>query len=179
MLWLMEVLHVVRVSIYALYSDDGILSLFLVIVAEKKRLYLRWLNGCYADLPEKLCSNPIIVMKKIILIVASVVLFVGAAFASSSFKTMNNFDNKTTVVVEVDSVGSDHLVQDVVFHNDGKAYECKELKTTQVNDVLTITAGFKKFKMFKNCYLTFMLNGRIQKVCVLPVEPCDCHCKRI
>ena len=48
------------------------------------------------------------------------------ATASSVFKSLDNFNDKTTVIVEVDSVSSTPVLQDVVFHNAGKAYECKE-----------------------------------------------------
>ncbi len=86
------------------------------------------------------------------------------ANAKSEFKSLDNFSDKTTVIVEVDSISTMPHLQDVVFHNSGKAYECKELKTVLDGDKLTISAGFKKFKTFENCYLTFMLNGQMQKV---------------
>lgn len=90
------------------------------------------------------------------------------ATAPSVFKSLDNFNDKTAVIVEVDSVSSTPVLQDVVFHNAGKAYECKELKTTLVRSKFTIAAGFKKFKTFENCYLTFMLNGQMQKVGIIP-----------
>ena len=88
------------------------------------------------------------------------------AFASPTFKSLDNYSNKTTVIVEVDSISPNHLLQDVVFHNNGKAYECKELKTTLYEGKLTISASFKHLKKFENCYLSFMLNGQLQKVAV-------------
>ncbi len=90
------------------------------------------------------------------------------ATASSVLKSLDNFNDKTTVIVEVDSISSTPVLQDVVFHNAGKAYECKELNTTLVSGKFTISAGFKKFKSFENCYLTFMLNGQMQKVRIIP-----------
>lgn len=86
------------------------------------------------------------------------------ATAAPVFKSLDNFSNKTTVIVEVDSVPTMPHLQDVVFHNSGKAFECKELKTTLTGEKLTISASFKKFNTFENCYLTFMLNGQMQKV---------------
>ncbi len=91
------------------------------------------------------------------------------AFASPTFKSIDNYSNKTTVIVEVDSIFSNHLIQDVVFHNCGKTYECKELKTALNGGKLTISASFKKFKTFENCYMTFMLNGQMHKVKVFGV----------
>ncbi len=90
------------------------------------------------------------------------------AFAAPSFKSLDNYSDKTTVIVEMDSISSNHILQDVVFHNAGKAYECKELKTTLIGEKLTISASFKKFKTFENCYVTFMLNGQMQKVYIIP-----------
>ena len=90
--------------------------------------------------------------------------FIIIANAKSVFKSLDNFSDNTTVIVEVDSVSTMPHLQDVVFHNSGKAYECKELKTTLADDKLTISAGFKEFKTFENCYLTFMLNGQMRTV---------------
>lgn len=87
--------------------------------------------------------------------------------AAPVFKSLDNFSHQTTVIVEVDSVSTMPYLQDVVFHNSGKAYECKELKTTLTGEKLTISAGFKKFKTFENCYLTSMLNGQMQKVKII------------
>lgn len=95
------------------------------------------------------------------------IAIIGMANASSVFKSLDNFNNKTTVIVEVDSVSSTPILQDVVFHNADKAYECKELKTTLVSGKFTISAKFKKFKTFENCYLTFMLNGQMHKVRII------------
>lgn len=88
--------------------------------------------------------------------------------AKSVFKSLDNFSDKTTVIVEADSVSTMPHLQDVVFHNSGKAYECKEMKTTLAGDKLTISVDFKKFKTFEKCYLTFMLNGQMQKVRIIP-----------
>ncbi|NPD91107.1 hypothetical protein [Xylanibacter muris] len=102
-----------------------------------------------------------------------------STWASSKFKSLNNFKNKTTVIVEVNSVNSKHILEDVVFHNNGTAYKCKELKTTHTGRTLTISAGFKKFKTFNNCYLTFMLNGKLQKVQVISDTHCNnTHCNK-
>lgn len=59
------------------------------------------------------------------------------ANATVVFKSLDNFSNKTTVIVEVDSVPTMPHLQDVVFHNSGKAYECKELKTALTREKLT------------------------------------------
>lgn len=103
-------------------------------------------------------------MKRFFLSILLVIGIIIMANAKSVFKSLDNFSDKTTVIVEVDSVSTMPHLQDVVFHNLGKAYECKELKTVLAGDKLTISAGFKKFKTFENCYLTFMLNGQMQKV---------------
>lgn len=103
-------------------------------------------------------------MKKFFLSILMTVGIIIMATAKPVFKSLDNFNGKTTVIVEVDSVSASSNLQDVVFHNAGKAYECKELKTTLTDGKLTISAGFKKFKTFKKCYLTFMLNGQMQKV---------------
>lgn len=103
-------------------------------------------------------------MKKLFLSIFLVFGIIIMATAAPVFKSLDNFSGKTTVIVEVDSVSAMPNLQDVVFHNSGKAYECKELKTTLTGEKLTISAGFKKFKTFENCYLTFMLDGQMQKV---------------
>ena len=103
-------------------------------------------------------------MKRFVLSILLVISIIIMANATTVFKSLDNFSDKTTVIVEVDSVSTMPHLQDVVFHNSGKAYECKELKTTLTGEKLTISAGFKKFKTFENCYLTFMLNGQMQKV---------------
>ena len=106
-------------------------------------------------------------MKKILLSAFMAIGISLIAFAKPTFKSLDNYSNKTTVIVEIDSGSSNHLLQDVVFHNGGKAYECKELKTTFNGENLTVSASFKKFKTFEKCYITFMLNGQMQKVKII------------
>lgn len=103
-------------------------------------------------------------MRRFLLSILLAIGFIIIANAKSVFKSLDNFSDNTTVIVEVDSVSTMPHLQDVVFHNSGKAYECKELKTTLADDKLTISAGFKEFKTFENCYLTFMLNGQMRTV---------------
>lgn len=84
-------------------------------------------------------------MKRFILSILLAIGIIIMATAAPVLKSLDNFSNKTTVIVEVDSIHTMPHLQDVVFHNSGKAFECKELKTTLTGEKLTIAASFKKF----------------------------------
>lgn len=103
-------------------------------------------------------------MKKIVLLFLIAFGIAFSALASPEFKSLENFRNKTIVIVGVYVRSYNQVLQDVVLHNRGKSYKCKTLKTVQVDEKLTIHAGFKKIRKFDNCYLTFILNGQMYNV---------------
>lgn len=102
-------------------------------------------------------------MKKLlfcILFAATVI----TASAKSTFKEINNFERSTTVIVEADSVNENFILENMVFHNAGKAYKPKAMKAVWKNGTITITTDFKKFTKFSDCYVTFTLDDKAERV---------------
>lgn len=85
--------------------------------------------------------------------------------ASAGFKllNLNNYGDCTSVSIISDKKFKKIEISDMIFHNNGKSYECKSIKTVR-SDNLTIHASFKKMTVFKNCFLTFVLNGEKYRI---------------
>lgn len=103
-------------------------------------------------------------MKKFILFSFLIMLCCGPVYAGIRVLRLDNWGSGTHVVVSTDipPKGSAEI-HDVTFYNNGKPYECRSLKTVCQGTEMIIYAEFKKFTTFRNCYLTFVLNGKMQK----------------
>lgn len=88
--------------------------------------------------------------------------------ASAGFKllNLNNYGDCTSVSTISDNKFKKVEISDMILHNNGKSYECKSLKTVHSGN-LTIHATFKRMTVFKNCFLTFVLNGKKYRIDII------------
>lgn len=98
-------------------------------------------------------------MKKILLTMICVVTAL-AAYAQFKFKSINNYDGKTTIVLVDDDWKTDSETCCAKFNNDGKTYEAKSMVTTQEGKQLSVTMTFKRLTVFNNMSVTLTLNGQ-------------------
>lgn len=98
-------------------------------------------------------------MKKISLtLICAVVAFAGSA--QFKFKSLNNNDGKTTIVVVDDNWNSGSETCCAKFKNDGETYEAKSMVSTQQGKQLSITMTFKRLTVFNNMSVTLTVNGQ-------------------
>lgn len=102
-------------------------------------------------------------MKKIILSLAIALFSFGASMAAPKFRSLDNRNGKTTIVIEIPALDRDDndglSVDDVKLHNNGKIFNADKVDAEWGHNSMII-AEFKKLKTFKNCTLTFTLNGK-------------------
>ena len=97
-------------------------------------------------------------MKKL-LILSICALVAMSANAQFKFKSLDNNDGKTTIVIVDDYFKSGTEICCAKFNNDGKTYEAKSMVTTQENGKISITMTFKKMTVFNNMSITITVNG--------------------
>ncbi len=98
-------------------------------------------------------------MKKLILFFICVI-FAITAKAQFKFKSLDNNDGKTTIVIVDDNFKAGSEICCAKFNNDGKTYNAKSMVTTQEDGKMTITMTFKKLTVFNNTSLTLTVNGQ-------------------
>ena len=101
-------------------------------------------------------------MKIIIFLIFSVVAI--SANAEFKFKSLNNNDGKTTIVIVDDNFKSSSETCCAKFINDGKTYNAESMVTTQENGKISITMTFKKMTIFNNMSITITVNGEQNNV---------------
>ena len=98
-------------------------------------------------------------MKKL-LILSICVLAAISANAQFKFKSLDNNDGKTTIVIVDDNFKSGSETCCAKFNNDGKTYEAKSMVTTQEDGKISIIMSFKKMTVFNNTSVTLTINGQ-------------------
>lgn len=74
-------------------------------------------------------------------------------------KEINNFDNKTTVVIKGKNLGNNLTVTGGTFTTMGKTYEAKSLSCNMTDGEATITVSFPFISVFDNVKMTLVING--------------------
>lgn len=101
-------------------------------------------------------------MKKALLSLAVGLLAVGSSFAAPQFKGLNNKHGKTTIQIEIpasDRDASNGLsVDNVKLYNNGETLNAKKVNAIW-GENSTIILEFKKLTTFKDCTLSFTVNG--------------------
>ena len=87
-----------------------------------------------------------------------------SANAQFKFKSLDNNDGKTTIVIVDDNFKSVSEICFAKFNNDGKTYEPKSMVTTQEDGKIFITMTFKKMTVFNNMSITITVNGEQNNV---------------
>ena len=98
-------------------------------------------------------------MKKL-LILSICALAALSAHAQFKFKSLDNNDGKTTIVIVDDNFKSGTEICCAKFNNDGKTYDAKSMVTTQVDGKISITMTFKKMTVFNHTSVTLTVNGQ-------------------
>ncbi len=105
-------------------------------------------------------------MKKLIFIIICA-LFAINANAQFKFKSLDNNDGKTTIVIVDDNFRSGSETCCAKFNNDGKTYDANSMVTTQEGKQMSITMTFKRMTVFNNTSVTLTVNGQQVNV---PIE---------
>lgn len=98
-------------------------------------------------------------MKKLLFILICT-LFAFSAKAQFKFKSLDNKDGKTTIVIVDDNFKSGSETCCAKFNNDGKTYDAKSMVSTQEGNKMSITMTFKKMTVFNNTSVTLTINGQ-------------------
>lgn len=98
-------------------------------------------------------------MKKL-LILSICTLAATSANAQFKFKSLDNNDGKTTIVIVDDNFKSGSKTCCAKFNNDGKTYDAKSMVTTQEDGKMSITMTFKRMTVFNNTSVSFTVNGQ-------------------
>lgn len=101
-------------------------------------------------------------MKKIFLLLAVALLAAGSAFAAPKFKGISNKHGKTTIKIEIPASDRDERlglsIDNIKLYNNGEMLTAKKVDAIWGNDS-TIIMEFKKLTTFKDCTLSFTVNG--------------------
>lgn len=98
-------------------------------------------------------------MKKIALTLICAAAAIGA-HAQFKFKSLDNHNGKTTIVIVDDNFQSDSQISSAKFNNDGKTFEAKSLEGTCEDNQMTVSMTFRKMTVFNNTSVTVTLNGQ-------------------
>ena len=93
-------------------------------------------------------------MKKLLFILICAVFAINAN-GQFKFKSLDNNDGKTTIVIVDDVIVDDNFKTGsetccAKFNNDGKTYDATSMVTTQEGKQMSITMTFKKLTVFNN-----------------------------
>ena len=98
-------------------------------------------------------------MKKIIIFwICSIIAI--SANAEFKFKSLDNNDGKTTIVIVDDNFKPGYEICCAKFINGGKTYKAKSMVTLQEDDKIIITMSFKRMTVFYNTSVTLTINGQ-------------------
>ncbi len=98
-------------------------------------------------------------MKQICFLIICAV-FACNANAQFKFKSLDNNDGKTSIVIVDDNFKSGSETCCAKFNNDGKTYDATSMVTTQEGNKMSITMTFKKMTVFNNTSVTLTVNGQ-------------------
>ena len=98
-------------------------------------------------------------MKKLLFILISAIFAINAN-AQFKFKSLDNNDGKTTIVLMDKHFKSDSYVCCAKFNNDGKTYDASSMVATQEGKKMTITLTFKRMTIFNNTSVALTVNGQ-------------------
>lgn len=98
-------------------------------------------------------------MKKLLFILVCS-SFAANANAEFKFKSLDNYDDKTTIVIVDDNFKSGSETCCAQFNNDGKTYDATSMVTTQEGDQMSITMTFERMTVFNNTSVTLTINGQ-------------------
>ncbi len=82
------------------------------------------------------------------------------ADAQFKFKSLDNNDGKTTIVIVDDSYKTGSTICCAKFNNDGKTYDAKSMVSTKEDSKMSITMTFKKMTVFNNTSVTLTINSQ-------------------
>lgn len=97
-------------------------------------------------------------MKKLLFILVCAI-FAFNANAEFKFKSLDNTNGKTTVVIVDDNFKSGSETCCAKFNNDGRTYNATSMVTSQEGNRMSITMTFKRLTVFNNTSVTLTLNG--------------------
>ena len=98
-------------------------------------------------------------MRKLIFVVICAIFAINAK-AQFKFKSLDNYDGKTTIVIVNDNFKSESKICCAKFNNDGKTYDATSMVATQEGKRLSTTMTFKRMTVFNNTSVTLKLNGQ-------------------
>ena len=98
-------------------------------------------------------------MKKLLFILICVVFAINAN-AQFKFKSLDNNNDKTTIVIVDDNFRTGSETCCAKFNNDGKTYDATSMVSTQNGKQMSITMTFKKLTVFNNTSVTLTINGQ-------------------
>lgn len=75
-------------------------------------------------------------------------------------KSLNNNDNRTTIVIQGENLGNNISVSGGTFTTMGKTHEAKSLQCDLTDGDATITATFPFISEFENSSMTLTINGK-------------------
>lgn len=102
-------------------------------------------------------------MKRLLIMCIGAVAALNAN-AQFKFKSLDNNDGKTTIVIVDDNFKSGSETCCAKFNNDGKTYDAKSMVSTQEDGEMTITMTFKRMTVFNNTSVTLTVNGQQKNV---------------
>ena len=107
-------------------------------------------------------------MKKIIFSILCAVIAISAN-AQLKFKSLNNYNGETTVVVEDNSAPADMTdrICCAQFTNDGKTYDAKSMVCKMQGNKATVTLTFKHMTVFNNMAIILNVDD---KATVIPID---------
>lgn len=82
------------------------------------------------------------------------------ANAQFKFKSLDNNDGKTTIVIVDNNFKSGSEICCARFNNDGKTYDATSMVTTQEGKRISITMTFKRMTVFNNTSITLTIDGQ-------------------
>ncbi len=97
-------------------------------------------------------------MKRLIFILICAILAI-TANAQFKFKSLDNNDGKTTIVIVDDNFKSGSEICCAKFNNNGKTYDAKSMVTTREDGKMSITMTFKRMTVFNNTSITLTVDG--------------------
>lgn len=98
-------------------------------------------------------------MKKLLFILICAVFAINAN-AQFKFKSLDNNDGKTTIVIVDDNYKTGSEICCAKFNNDGKTYDAKSMVSTQDGNKMSVTMTFKRMTVFNNTSVTLTMNAR-------------------
>lgn len=105
-------------------------------------------------------------MKKLLFILICAFFAINAN-AQFKFKSLDNNNGKTTIVIVDDNFKTGSEICCAKFINDGKTYDAQSMVSTQEGNRMSITMTFKRMTVFNNTSITLTINAQEVNV---PIE---------